>query len=183
MPRFVACAGCGKSIVHTQDSLPAGQATCRECRGKRRQAICAYCSALFRSIRRSDGRLTRTCSKLCAQRLRIVESGRSLGRDPEKIRRNWQAKNWRRRALLREVESESYTLAEIAERDRFRCGLCGARIYMQKRSPDPLSASIDHIVPLSEGGSNMRSNVQLAHRRCNSAKGARGGFEQLALVG
>lgn len=47
----------------------------------------------------------------------------------------------------------------------------------------PLAASIDHVIPLSVGGDNTRANVQLAHRRCNTAKNNRGGGEQLRLVG
>jgi 5-methylcytosine-specific restriction endonuclease McrA len=33
-----------------------------------------------------------------------------------------------------------------------------------------MSASIDHIVPLSAGGLHCRSNVQLAHFGCNAKK-------------
>jgi 5-methylcytosine-specific restriction endonuclease McrA len=32
---------------------------------------------------------------------------------------------------------------------------------------------LDHIVPLSIGGSNQRSNLQLVHRQCNRSKGAK----------
>ena len=45
------------------------------------------------------------------------------------------------------------------------CGLCSRWI---KRIED---ASIDHILPLSLGGSNHKSNVQLAHIKCNQIKG------------
>jgi 5-methylcytosine-specific restriction endonuclease McrA len=47
----------------------------------------------------------------------------------------------------------------------------------------PLAATIDHIVPLAAGGDDTKANVQLAHRRCNTRKGARGGEQQLRLVG
>lgn len=45
------------------------------------------------------------------------------------------------------------------------CGLCSRWI---KRIED---ANIDHILPRSLGGSNHKSNLQLAHRKCNSIKG------------
>lgn len=48
--------------------------------------------------------------------------------------------------------------------------------------PHPKAPTIDHVVPVSEGGDDTRTNVQLACFRCNSAKGARGS-QQLALIG
>lgn len=43
--------------------------------------------------------------------------------------------------------------------------------------------SIDHIVPLSQGGTHELANVQLAHYRCNLSKNNRGSGEQLLLIG
>ncbi|MDI9885916.1 HNH endonuclease signature motif containing protein [Streptomyces sp. HNM0645] len=78
--------------------------------------------------------------------------------------------------------SEPYTLAEIAERDKGRCGLCGGRVAMKQKVPHPKAPTIDHVVPVSEGGDDTRANVQLAHFVCNSVKGPRGS-QQLALIG
>ena len=36
--------------------------------------------------------------------------------------------------------------------------------------PEPLAATLDHIVPLSCGGEHSEANVQLAHFLCNSTK-------------
>ena len=89
----------------------------------------------------------------------------------------------RRRALRMGSIIERYTLAEIAERDGFRCGLCGNRVNMRLPVPHPKAATIDHVVPLSISRDDTRANVQLAHFLCNSIKGDRGGLEQLALIG
>jgi len=53
------------------------------------------------------------------------------------------------------------------------------------RSPDALAATIDHIIPLSQGGTNEKINVQLAHFECNWKKrdGTTEGGEQLRLLG
>lgn len=53
---------------------------------------------------------------------------------------------------------------------------------MTKAVPHPKAPTIDHIVPLADGGDDVRSNVQLAHFICNSMKGT-GGTQQLMLVG
>lgn len=61
----------------------------------------------------------------------------------------------------------------IYERDSGICGLCEQPVDPTLRWPDLLSATIDHIIPLARGGVHGPDNVQLAHMRCNSSKGAR----------
>lgn len=58
----------------------------------------------------------------------------------------------------------------IAARDSWLCALCGRPVDPELRWPDPLSASLDHVVPVSRGGSDEDDNVQLAHQRCNNRK-------------
>lgn len=51
------------------------------------------------------------------------------------------------------------------------CALCGG--YVDKDLPKyhPMSAEIDHIVPVSKGGDPAAiENMQLAHRKCNRDK-------------
>jgi 5-methylcytosine-specific restriction endonuclease McrA len=89
----------------------------------------------------------------------------------------------RRRALKLGVATERYSLAEIAVRDKFTCGICRGRVDMDAKAPHPKSPSIDHVWPLARGGDDTRANVQLSHWLCNVAKSDQGGGEQLALVG
>lgn len=49
--------------------------------------------------------------------------------------------------------------------------------------PERMSASLDHVIPLAAGGPHTPENLQLAHLRCNAKKGARGGNEQVLLIG
>jgi hypothetical protein len=88
----------------------------------------------------------------------------------------------RRRALKLGVPSEPYTLAEIAQRDRYRCGLCRKRVAMTQAVPHPKAPTIDHVVPMADGGDDTRANVQLAHFLCNSLKCTQG-TQQLMLIG
>lgn len=51
------------------------------------------------------------------------------------------------------------------------CGICGHLVDFGLKSPHPMSASIDHIVPVSKNGHPSDiSNLQLAHRTCNRQK-------------
>jgi 5-methylcytosine-specific restriction endonuclease McrA len=59
----------------------------------------------------------------------------------------------------------------IFERDDWRCRLCGAPIDRSQRFPSPGSASIDHIVPLADGGPHDPTNWQATHLICNIDKG------------
>lgn len=46
-----------------------------------------------------------------------------------------------------------------------------------------MSASLDHVVPMSKGGGHTYANTQCSHLKCNVDKKNGGHGEQLALVG
>lgn len=66
----------------------------------------------------------------------------------------------------------AFSNADVFERDGWVCGLCSEPVDRGVSYPDPLSASLDHVVPLSRGGAHSFENVQLAHLVCNVRKGA-----------
>ena len=99
---------------------------------------------------------------------------RSTGREAppawdDRRRANYQ----KRRALKNAVPAADIAPHEVYGRDGWRCGLCGEPIDSSVKWPDPLSASLDHILPLSKGGHHIPENVQAAHLSCNVRKGNR----------
>lgn len=51
------------------------------------------------------------------------------------------------------------------------CGICGRPVDKTIPYPHPLSASVDHIIPINRGGHPFSiDNLQLAHLSCNIAK-------------
>lgn len=51
------------------------------------------------------------------------------------------------------------------------CAICGKPVDFSLKFPNPLSACIDHIIPIDRGGHPSDiSNLQLAHLACNRAK-------------
>lgn len=191
MPR---CAGCGVEIEESRRGMPrkwcsercrvrtvqpyvpavATERVCRycgevfmakghrfrciECQRERRMGAlreCAACHAPFWPQAFDQ----QTCSKACAQHLRCVDA------KPTR-------KGHRSRALLFGVAYEPVDRLKVFERDGWLCMLCMLPIDPDVKWPDPLSASLDHVVPLSRGGDHTYLNTQCAHLRCNIIKGA-----------
>ncbi len=54
------------------------------------------------------------------------------------------------------------------------CAICGKPVDMSLKYPDPMSPTVDHIIPVSKHGHpSALENLQLAHRACNRAKSDR----------
>lgn len=71
-----------------------------------------------------------------------------------------------RRAKALGLEGDStISLTELYKRDKGVCGIC-------KKDVKPKEASIDHVIPMDDGGPHTWDNVQLAHLSCNCSKGA-----------
>jgi 5-methylcytosine-specific restriction endonuclease McrA len=88
----------------------------------------------------------------------------------EKISRRKKLKNKileARRVLfiLRELKRPPtlYNRYTIFERDNFTCQYCG------RKAPE-VALEVDHVVPVSKGGTDDPSNLQTACRECNSQK-------------
>jgi 5-methylcytosine-specific restriction endonuclease McrA len=55
-----------------------------------------------------------------------------------------------------------------------RCCLCGGYVDRSLRSPHPMSATVEHLIPISKGGGvYAESNLGIAHRICNLRRGNR----------
>lgn len=56
-------------------------------------------------------------------------------------------------------------------RDAGICQICFTYIDANTKYPDPMSLSIDHIIPRSQGGNHLASNLRIAHLQCNINRG------------
>lgn len=145
---------------------------------------CAMCGDEFHPLLRNVGK-ARYCSASCRGRAGAEARRKYLTSEAKaealrlKNERRWD----QRRARKAAAAFEDFDRREVFIRDGWRCGICKGKVDAKLSAPHPMSASLDHIVPLSRGGDHTRANTQLAHLRCNIAKGNRGGGEQLLLVG
>jgi 5-methylcytosine-specific restriction endonuclease McrA len=89
----------------------------------------------------------------------------------ENNRDRHNAKHHRRRARERAAFVEDVDPRVVYYRDGGTCWLCWLQV--PRVVGDPLSPSLDHVVPLSKGGEHSYANVRLAHSICNARKGAK----------
>ena len=149
---------------------------CGRCEESKRRVInrraCEYCSKEFDALAASS----MYCSKACKYRARDDQRGEYFrAKSREKYQRDPAAHNERtakpeRRAAANGVAYEPVEPVEIFERDRWVCQICRKKVDRALRYPDPLCASIDHVIPWALGGSHTRDNLQCSHLICNLRK-------------
>ena len=108
--------------------------------------------------------------------------------NPEKVaqnRKNWASKNKdhyvikkrNRRAKIKNLSFEKYTILDVIDKYGTDCHLCNKSIDMlAPRMSGKLGwqngFQIDHLIPISKGGNDTLINVRPSHGICNIKKGA-----------
>lgn len=136
---------------------------------------CRPCVATAARVRREDPQVKEALRDYYLQRKKadpgiMAERARNWReRNPDHVRMHGAM----RRARLATARVEAFSPREIFERDSWTCGICEEPIEPDLAYPAPMSASLDHIIPLARGGFHERLNCQAAHLICNVRKGAR----------
>lgn len=119
--------------------------------------VCKHCGSLFVPIRNNQ----KYCSKRCS--IRNHEQQKSRAR-LEKARANGNI-------------DYSITLDKLIKRDNNNCYICNTQcnlndftIINNTKVAGNYYPSIDHVVPIANGGTHIWDNVRLAHRICNTLK-------------
>ena len=89
--------------------------------------------------------------------------------------------NHKRRIRIKDATvDKDITLHDLFIRDKGRCHICGGACDWDDKSHNgntfvfgAMYPTVDHVIALSNGGEHSWENVRLAHKGCNSAKGAR----------
>lgn len=67
-------------------------------------------------------------------------------------------------------ESKTITLQKLYERDGGVCWVCGKPCNYEADPNNNEYPSIDHVIPIADGGKDLWENIRLAHRYCNSLR-------------
>jgi hypothetical protein len=97
-------------------------------------------------------------------------------------------KDIKRRARLKENGKIEWDISieKLIKRDKNICHICGGKCNTNDKYVDDKGTvicgddypSIDHVKPVASGGTHTWGNVKLAHRGCNTVKGARKYYER-----
>lgn len=165
------CPGCGQ---------PTTGARCAAC--IQTAAASPAATDRRRALRRAGKRRRRLARAVaCRCGVALPRGRRSCaGCKRGAVSRAWQRKNATRRGAA--AIGPALSVAQLGARDGWRCHLCHRRVNPRLHYLHPRAGTRDHLVPIRDGGDDSAANLALAHRGCNSRRGARGTV-QLLLIG
>lgn len=169
-PDTIPCGGCMKPIETTIKNPT--QRFCKPCTAARRSYQIKLRNAVLKATRsvrmNAEGRTCPHCAGPVVGRSNKAYCSETC---------NQAAHNATKKATWKTGErQERVSRAYIIARDRSRCHLC-------RKKCDPSEIHLDHLIPLSRGGTHDAANVRVACADCNLSKRADARNDQLMLVG
>lgn len=183
------CLKCGEVTERNPQCIRSGHERCS----------CASCSRLQREAKKEQERVCKTERKTAIKELRLSEREQKLisvcsecgntfkaDRAGKKYcsiecvnKHNNRCSEISRRHKIREngVIHWNIGLRKLVMRDGCICHICGKRVNMNADTNANEYGSIDHVIPVSKGGTHTWDNVKLAHRGCNSIKNSKVFYE------
>jgi len=150
------CYVCKNAVVLKSNK----RVRCKECITNKKfrcynliQLNCLVCNNDFESTKKSKG----VCYK--CQRKKRKRSPNQSGRK----------KSFDERAKKYNVAYEKINANDIYKRDNYRCLSCGCKV-VKSDTYRPDQATIDHVIPMSKGGSHTIDNIVTMCHTCNSIK-------------
>lgn len=151
------CRHCGKRFFKTTHDKRFCTKRCSQknlyLRNKEKNKRIRKCEECYEEFMTTDSRM-RCCSKSCSNK------------------RNWRNAYLTRRKRVQlngDVDSD-ISVEGIMKRDGTDCYLCGEEVDNEVHYTERTYPTIEHVIPISKGGTHTWGNVKLAHRHCNALK-------------
>ncbi len=132
-----------------------------------REYFKAWCAANFERYKQAQ-------ANWCAANPNYAREWRKAHPDSHR------AAQYRRRAQMFDGDYEPVDLAQVWEKSNSLCFLCTTPMDRSYSFPHPAFPSLEHIIPLSRGGTHTLENLTYTHLKCNLTKQAKL-IEELAL--
>jgi len=144
-----------------------------------RQLRVFTCLTCKSTRKEKTGHWKKYCSPICTPKRPRSKTNKNSP-SYKKAKKAWRLK---RKAIERGATiAEKFHPFEIFDRDGWRCQICGTKTPKALRGTyKPNAPELDHIVPISKGGSHSKSNSQTSCRRCNAEKSNKDSRGQMGL--
>lgn len=175
---YSKCEVCGETYLQHQHTYKYCSKNCRE---KSRSARFKIQYKITKDNKEDVKALCRNCGEeyVVTEGKQIYCSRRCGLRYNQKINPSRVDYNKRRRLRAKEngEYDDSITLDKVREQFNETCAICGMKTTTKDHwftnkhfVAGDNYPSIDHIFPISKGGTHTWDNIQLAHKRCNLIK-------------
>lgn len=190
--RPISCEECGGKCWKSSKPAADGRSLCRTCRPRAPRCGCGTVASYKRWCRCDE---CRAAAAVAVQAYRDSRKARGLLAQKRRNDRVYQKPEAYPDCVVcgetvlngmvrsdapmhnscrpnRQIAISKKDRLKIYIRDRLVCQLCDSPVDLTLPTTDRWAATLDHIVPYSLGGSDDESNLRLAHRSCNSRRGA-----------
>jgi hypothetical protein len=149
------CSNCGRPAWKRKDgSAPV----CRDCRRPNLERVCGVCGGDFKA---KDSR-QRVCSRVCSGKLGVLARKANPQPRTRSIPTEWTARTRRR---YREAVTPGLSTRELRDLARRYVETGATCAYC----PSP-AETVDHVFPMSRGGTSHEGNLVPCCKWCNSSK-------------
>ena len=158
----VPCASCGNPTGWPIRPTAPANPVCQPCRRLAAQRTCKYCGSDFHIKYRNAPAIF--CSTACFRAWQAEHRHRTTSTERSRQRRAQLSATW-----------DGVTDQQIYERDEWICQIPNCTqltriINGDAPFPAPDRPSIDHIIPVTRGGTHSSTNRRASHLLCNNVK-------------
>ena len=169
-------AECGTRSGHNKH-LRLKEIPCEPCKAATRAWVAEWASRHPERVKK----INKKARDKYRSRPEVQEMRRAKGREyikSEQGRESFTRSNHARRARKLAAATEKYSVQQVLDLYGALCHICKKEIDTTlPRKVGSLkwkeSLHLDHVIPLSKGGSNTLDNVRPSHGICNKTKGAK----------